>query len=208
MTIQPYADAIEYVEDELTKYLPLRAARLNAERQVKELTSDILDCKTARAKHRVNLLEIEHRAKQLLELEAYTRNEIDDHLKVTSTIQGEAGFGMDRLNGNLNADARLVMLTLTATALGMGEETLGEIGMSYFGSVSVSDLMNMLNVETISDRLRVRHMLLELSGKGFIIFDYPSKQVVPEDFYTTHVAISRRAFSVILEDPSLEAEQI
>ncbi len=206
MKTEPYENAIQYLEDELGRYLPLRVARLNSERQVKDLTSDILEGKSEKSRQRANILSAEHRAKQLLELDVYTRSEIDVRLGLTRDTQNESGFSLDRLDADMDADARLILLTLTSTALGMVEYSVGELAMSYYGSVSTSDVMNMLDVKTITHRLQVRRLLLDLADKGFIHMDYPNETTKPEDFSGTQVSLSRRAFSVILDDPELENE--
>ncbi len=209
MNEKPYADCLEYVEDELCRYLPIRASRLNSEWMLKDLSKPALGDKTVGEKQDVRSKELERRASQYRKDETKIRSEIDSRLEATRQIQeNKSGFSLDLLNGGLDFDARLVLLTLTANALGLGADTIGEIGISYFGSINVGDLMAMMDVKTISDRLRVRRLLLDLTGMGLIVLDYNSKAITPEDFNTAQVSLSRRTFAVILGDPGLEHEGV
>ncbi len=208
MTIQPYADAIGYLEDELTKYLPARASRIEAERQVKDLSGAHTDEKTVGQKQLVVLLEAERRAHDLNKQEAEIRHEIEARLEATRMAVGEPGFCLDLLNGGLDGEARLILLSLTAMALGMCDQTFAEIGISYYGSASVNDLMILADVKTIQDRLRVRRILLDMTGKELIVLDFPHTSYTPEEFNTVSVSLSRRAFCVILDDFSLGHEGV
>ncbi len=208
MPYQPYNDAIEYVEDELTRYLPTRAARINAERMVREMTIPVPDKQTVGQKQQVSVKEYERQAHSYRQQEAQIRHEIDERLAVTRASVGEPGIALDRLNGDLSQDARLILLSLTAMAVGLCDETLGELGVSYYGSASVNDIMTIVDAHTISERLRIRKLILELTGKGFIILDYPHASFTPEEFNFVQAKLSRRAFSVILDDPSLEHEGV
>jgi len=204
----PYTDAIEYLEEELSKYLPIRAVRINSERQIREMSQPAPDEKTVGEKERVVQKEMERRVHNYHLQEKQIRDEIDARLQVTREAVGEPGFALDLLNGGLDFDARLVLLTLTASALGVTENSLAEIGMSFYGTACVDDLMTMLNVKTIIDRLRVRKLLWDLTGQGLIVLNFPSKDFSPEDFNSVSVSISRRAFAVILDDPSLLDEGV
>ena len=209
MNPKPYETCIEYVEDELCRYLPIRASRLNSEWMLKDLSKPALGDKTVGEKQDVRSKELERRVVQYRKQETRIRTEIDARLDATRQVVGnESGFSLDLINGGLDFDARLILLTLTSTALGMGDITLGDIGTSFYGSAHVDDLMAMMDVKTISDRLRIRRLLLDLTGMGLIVLDYNSKAITPEDFNTAQVSLSRRTFAVILDDPSLETEGV
>ena len=209
MNPKPYADCLEYVEDELCRYLPIRASRLNSEWMLKDLSKPALGDKTVGEKQDVRSKELERRASQYRKQEAEIRSEIDSRLEATRQIQeNKSGFSLDLLNGGLDFDARLVLLTLTANALGLGADTIGEIGISYFGSINVGDLMVMLDAHSVADRLRARRLILDLVGMGLVVLDYPSRSVTPEDLNTTSVSIDRKTFAIILDDPSLEHEGV
>ena len=209
MNPKPYETCIEYVEDELMRYLPARASRISYERRVQDLSRPFTDNKTIGDKQPVSMKEAERQAQQYRKQETRIRTEIDARLDATRQVDGnEPGFSLDLLNGGLDFDARLILLTLTSTALGMGDQSLGNLGTSFYGSAHVDDLMAMMDVKTISDRLRVRRLLLDLTGMGLIVLDYNSKAITPEDFNTAQVSLSRRTFAVILDDPSLETEGV
>ena len=201
MTKKPYVDCLEYLEDELSRYLPLRTARLDADRTVTEMTASIMDGKTVRSKNRENVIEAEHRAKQLHELETFTRNEIDGRLESTRQVLGESCFGIDRLTGRLDADARLIVLISVATALGMGTE-ISQLAMTFYGSVCVSDLMLILDAKSISDRLRVRRLVRNLANRGILSLSESGKQMMPEDFNSVQVSLTNEAFGTLVDtDP-------
>ncbi len=209
MTQEPYESCLDYIEDEMTRYLPMRSARIDAECQLSGLSRATPNKRTVGDKQQVLQKELERRVHQYRKQEDDIRDEIDVRLELTRNVKGnESGISFDLLNCGLGANARLILLTLTANALGMGANTIGEIGFNYFSSVSVGDLMVMLSAKTVSDRLKVRRLILDMSGMGLVVLDYPSKSVTPGDLNSSDVTISRQTFAVILGDPSLEHESV
>jgi len=208
MTIAPYENTINHLEEEIGRYLPTRAARISAERQLKDAKLYAPTDGVIGEKQQVAMQETERRVRELRKQEEITRTDIDARLDATRKFIGYPGIGMDHLNGGLSPDARLVLTALTATALGLGSDAMGELGMMFYSGLSTLDLMTLLDAHSIADRLKARRLLLDLCGKGFVTLDYRAKQVSPEDFNTVEVSLSRRAFCVILEDPSLETEGI
>ena len=209
MTHKPYENAIEYLEDELTKYLPIRASRIGYERTIKDLSSMPADDHTIGEKQTVALKEAERRLHECRKEETEIRSEIDSRLEATRQAEvNDPGFSIDQLTGGLDKEARLILLALTSTAIGMGDTTFTDLGTSFYGSAHVDDLAAMMDVHSVADRLRLRRLLFDLAGLDLVILDFHSKKVTPEDFNTVGVSLSRRAFSAILNDPSLEHEAV
>jgi len=208
MTHEPYADTIDHLQDEIGRYLPTRAARINAERQLRDANSYSTTDTIVGRKHKVSVGEMERRVKELVEEETSIRREVDARLEATRQAFGEPGIDLDCLNGGLTTEARLVLLALLGTALGMGEVAFSELGVTYFTGVNISDIMVILDAKTIEDRLRVRRLLFDLAAQGLIVLDFRSRLICPEDFNSAGVSLSRRAYCVLLGDPSLETEGI
>ena len=207
MTHKPYENAIEYLEDELTKYLPIRASRIGYERQIKDLSSQSADEHTVGEKQPVAIKEAERQVVLHREKEDQLRSEIDSRLEITRLDQkSDSKFSVDQLADDFDYEARLILLALTSTALGMGDTTFNDLGTSFYGSAHVDDLVAFLDVKTVTDRLRVRRLLHDMAGLGLIVLDFHSKKILPEDFNTIQVSLSPRTFAVILDDPSLETE--
>ena len=208
MSMEPYSDATEHLEDELGRYLPLRAERINAEQEGRLASHYEPDRTTIGEKQRPAVVEAERRARTLRRRENEVRAEIDARLEATRKMQGEAGIDLDRLNHGLTFDARLVLLALTAAALGMSQDVLGGLGRGFWDTLAVSEVMMVLDARSIVDRLKARRLLMDLAMRNLIILDYRWKQVAPQDFSACSVALTRQAFSVILNDPELENEGI
>lgn len=207
MSTEPYGSNHEYLEAELTQYLPLRAARINAERQTKDAKQYIPSDTTVGERQQVTRQESERKGHELRLQEQQMREAIEARLALTRKTEGQVNIGLDHL-GDLDAESRLMLLVLTAPALGMANEVFGELGTAayYGGGINVSDLMVVLDARTIVARLRVRQLLLKMSSQGFVILDYRCRQTSPEDFNSVSVSLTWRAFSVILNDPALEHE--
>ena len=208
MAQKPYENSVAYLEDELGRYLPIRMTRIGVAQHAKDAEEHYSKRNTVGEKRPVALHEHQRHLQELLTKENEVRAEIDARLDATRNIHGVSGIGMDKLNYGEDMDSRLVFLCLTATALGMGENIIGKLEMPFYGTVSVSDLMTILDTKTIADRLRVRRLVLELANKGLLILDFRTSYVVPEDFNTVQVSLSRKGFATILDDPDLEQEGI
>ena len=200
MPIMPYETSVEHLESELFKYLPARAERIKADQDAREAREYVNNDMFIGEKQRPALAEAERRVRLLRKQENEIRAEIDDRLAATRKVQGESGIGLDRL-GNLTSEARLFLLALTASALGIVSTVFGGLGRSFWGTLDIADLMVILDAQTVVDRLRIRRLLMDLAGKDCIVLDFKSRLIVPQDINSCSVALTRRAFSVILDDP-------
>ncbi len=197
MNPMPYASNLEYLEDEILSYFPARFSRMNLEQELFEgnllykNTRNIV--RAAPAGELVSHWKYQNLKRQEMEI----RKQIDNRLEFTRMFSGSSFLGIDGLVGPGSIQTRMMLLILLGTALGYESQVFPSFLYPGGGSLSLAELIQCLELNTIQERLVFRKLVKDLINQEVIetgTFHLHS----PQDFNNLPICLTARAYNIIL----------
>jgi hypothetical protein len=198
------ADDAEYLHAEYS-WLAVISRRLSAERMLR----DVLKDDNAVPPSTPGTREMRGRVMELREEERETRQEIDGRLAAHRQDPGAVQLGLDEMceEYGLCQEERTILLALSIPAIGrsIAEELLGDI-ISCYGSLTVEDVIRILDPNCVSDWLRFRSFLRpdgRLLQENLISLVLSGEPSFPDTFIAADVRITIPALTRMTGDEGL-----
>lgn len=212
---EPFADDGEFL-DVAFDWLTTRAKRLTLEREIRAAENDEAVVTGGRRSRRHAVEEEEDAAVRVATLQA-----LEDHQR--GVLQGRLAahraeptarpLGFDRLvrDHDLGEDEQMVVLATLCGAISeeRSNEMFGDLGVGFYGNLTVEGVSRLLDARTTAERLRVRRLLRvdgRLARSGVLVLDHLTQAPVhPDDFIGARLRLTEQAFAILTGDtPALK----
>ena len=202
MTESPSPKPFKSNSDFLQTYyeiLRLRCARIDLRRQLRE------DETVVHVRHRRRVgrsqqtvtQELRRRLRQVTAEEKKKQAEIDARLQAHRSDENAPELGIERIE-DLAEKERMVLLILSIPTISgnMAEEVIGSVSR-WRSSLSVDNLIDILDPENVEERISIRTIFPRLIERELITLSHHFRESSPEDSLSAGVSLTWEVCSTI-----------